>query len=579
MMKARWISIAVLLVSCAAPPPTEVPAAEAVAAWAAGAVGLPELDEGLATARTPSCLALRRTAGGGSLDELIPCYREVAEALALEQLILAELTENVDRAITALDGYELLRGQAFLTTYLRRLSDEIEVSDAEIESHFEANREGYHRPGGLRLWNIFRRHEEGGRPEETIELLRRVKEHFEAGETFDSLAREVSQSETRARGGLVGDLRKGTLPAGLEKIAFALESGEISDPIRVKGGAVLLHVRNVVEDTPLTLRQVRQRIRGELESIETQERIAQDASGLKPPPGSTVLSAEELLEALDNGGPERVVLEIAGPPLTAARVRRMAGLAPSEAASELAEQSRQQLAEIYRSQRYRQLLMLDLVDSAEPELRRQAEEQLWEMGVSRLVDEHLREETSGFVDGDPDRLKLYWEDNRHHYQSPLRFKLRVWNQPFGDEPPLQLWRMEQLRESLAAGELDLAAAAAQLGGEVEDLGLREYDSLGGDLSQAALAHLLEVGEGGFTAPYQHQAALHLIWLEQREEPRPLEYEEARERVREDYLARFQQQLYRRAVDARLAAAGFGFDEVAVRRLLAPPGEQTPSIAP
>jgi hypothetical protein len=195
------------------------------------------------------------------------------------------------------------------------------------------------------------------------------------------------------------------------------------------------------------------------------------------------------------------------------------------------------------------------------------------------VDERLREEMGSFVDGDPDRLKLYWEDNRHHYQSPLRFKLRVWNQPFGDEPPRQLWRMEQQRELLAAGEVDLAAAAAQMGGDLADLGWREYDSLVGELSEGALAHLLEVGEKGFTAPYHQAGALHLIWLEQREEPRPLEYEEARERVREDYLARFQQQLYRRALEARLAAADFIFDEVAVRRLLAPPGEQDVSAAP
>jgi hypothetical protein len=578
-MRKGWIWTVALLVSCGGPPATEGPAGEAVATWTGGALGLAELDEVLAGARTPACRALRRTPGGGSLEEIIPCYREVAEGLALERLVLSELEEELDGAIAGLDGYEQLRQQAFLGAYLRRVGEEIEISEAEIESHFEANRELYRRPGTLRLWNIFRRHEEGGRPEETVEILRRVKARFEAGETFDSLAREVSQSETRVRGGLVGDLQRGALPAILEKIAFALADGEVSEPIRVKGGAVLLHVRNVVEETPFTLQQAAGQIRSELRSSRVRQRIVEDASGLEAPPGSTVLSLEQLLAALDGGDPDLVALQISGTPLTVAQIRQMAGLAPADAAADLTEEQRRQLAELYQNQRDRQLLTADLVESAGPELRQEAEERLRQGGVSRLVDERLRQEMQSMVEADPESLKGYWEDNRHHYQSPLRFKLWLWNQPFGDEPPQQLWRMEQLRESLAAGKLDLEAAAARLGGSVEDLGWMEYDSLGSELSQTALAQLLEVGETGFTAPYHQQGELHLIWLEQRNEPRPLEYGETRERVREDYLARFQQQLYRRALERRLAAVEFLFDEEAVRRLLAPPGTEAPAIDP
>ena len=53
--------------------------------------------------------------------------------------------------------------------------------------------------------------------------------------------------------------------------------------------------------------------------------------------------------------------------------------------------------------------------------------------------------------------------------------------PFDDDPPSQLRRMEVLRERLEAGELDLAAAAVELGGSVEDLGWRGFESLGEEI--------------------------------------------------------------------------------------------------
>ncbi len=577
-MRRPWILLALLLAACVGgseepnPPP-----AEAVATWEGSGVTLPEIETAFAAARTPACVAARRR--GGGLDDLVPCYRELAEGLALERLVLAEV-DDVDAAIAQLESYGELRRQVFLELHRRRLRDEIEIGDAEIEARYEASREEYRRPGRLTLHNIFRRHRDPRKPEVTTAVLAGLRDRFLAGETWNELARQYSQSETRLRGGLVGAVAEGDLPPRLERIAFGLEPGGVSEPIAVRGGAVLLHVTDVVAGAELGVDEARRQIRRQLLVEKIERANAERIAGREPPAGSVVLAGDALVAALDAGEPERVVYELAGDRLTAGELRALARLGPGTAAVGLDDDERERLDEIVQERRDRQLLYLAVAESADVETAAEAEDRLREAGRSALVDGLVRGEMEALVDADPEALRSYFDDNRPRYQSPLRFRLRTWDLPFGADPPGQLRRMEELRERVAAGELDLAAAAAELGGTIEDLGWRDFDALPDEIPPKARQYLLQAGTGGLSVPYQQDEAIHLIEIADREEPRPLEYADVAERVRDDYLERFERQLYRRVADERLAAAGFAFDEEAVRRLLAgdPPAED-PGAAP
>ena len=39
------------------------------------------------------------------------------------------------------------------------------------------------------------------------------------------------------------------------------------------------------------------------------------------------------------------------------------------------------------------------------------------------------------VDAKRPVIRRFFDDNRHHYQSPVRFKLRILQLAFGDDPP------------------------------------------------------------------------------------------------------------------------------------------------
>ena len=560
-MRRLCLPLILLLAACSGGGEPTAPPADAVATWEGGSVALPEIESAFAETRTPACAAARRR--GGGLDDLLPCYRELAEGLAVERLVLAEV-DDLDAAIGRLENADELRRQAFLGSYTRRLLEELEVDDAEIEAYFEEHREEYHRRGQLTLHNIFRRHRDPRKQGETMAFLSELRERFLAGETWSELARRYSQSETRLRGGLVGRVEEGQLPPRLDKIAFGLEPGGVSEPIAVAGGGVLLHVTDVVEGAEPGLDEMRGPIRRRLLSEKIERANEERIAGREPPAGSVVLAGDELVAALDAGDPERVVLEIAGDRLTAGELRELAVLG---AAAELDEAGRERLETIVRQRRTQQLLYLALAESGGGELAEEAEEHLRRRGRSAVVDRLLEDEMESLVDADPEALRSYFDDNRPHYQSPLSFRLRVLDLPFGADPPAQLRRTEELRERLAAGELDLSAAASELGATVHDLGWQDFDALGGEIPPKARQYLLQADAGGFSVPYQQEDAIHMIEILERREPGPLEYEEVAQQVRQDYLERFEQELYRRLADARLGAAGFAFDEAAVRRLL------------
>ena len=576
-MRCGWILC--LCVSCiclsfvglgcgGGPPRGTTPAADVVATFKGGEVSFTEVLGRGSVIRTPACRTARQAAGGGSADQLVPCYREAAEALVLERLVLAEV-DDADRAVESLgQPYFELRRQAYLIPFYQRLGEQVEVGEDEIRAYFEENRTDFDQPAHLTLYNIFRRHRDGGTVEETEAFLRELKERYLTGEPFGALARQYSESETQLRDGLVGQVSKGRLPPRLEEVAFGLAEGEVSDPIRVRGGAVLLHVRNIAPSVAPELAAVRDRIHDRLAARKVEELVDRQLAGKEPPEGSLVLGPDALVAALDDADPQRVVLEMNGETLTVAQLLGLAGLPADDVSADLDETDRERIQRVYENRSRQQLQLADLLENGDPELRREAETHIRDQGLPELVDERLRHEMETLVDGDPELLRQYFDDNRGNYQSPLRFKLSVWDLPFAEDPTRQLEQMNQLRRGLSAGELDLAEAAARLGGEVKALGWRTFDELAEEVPNKARAYLL-AGESPFSIPYQQDEALHVLWIEDREEPAQLGYEDVAPRVREDYLARFRQRLSREVSSRWLEEAEFDFREKDVRRLLAP----------
>jgi len=146
--------------------------------------------------------------------------------LAREGMTVDDLKRNIERSI--------VRRQILS----RDVEGKVSVTDAEAKADYDARKAEYHRPATVTLQEIFVMGES-----EAQTLLARAR----AGEDFGALARAHSTGPTRAAGGELGKLSKGDLNPALEKVAFALGKGAISDPIRSGDGYRILRVEDKAE--------------------------------------------------------------------------------------------------------------------------------------------------------------------------------------------------------------------------------------------------------------------------------------------------------------------------------------------
>lgn len=151
--------------------------------------------------------------------------------------------------------------------------DDLEVSDAEVEAHFEANRALYERPETVSISQILV--EEREQAEELRAQLRSEPDRFA------ELAEEHSIGPEADRGGLLGSFARGELPPSFEEAVFSLREGRLSDVIATDFGFHIFQLHEKTEGAPLSLDDVRDTIRVDLLRKKSEAELARYLEELK----------------------------------------------------------------------------------------------------------------------------------------------------------------------------------------------------------------------------------------------------------------------------------------------------------
>jgi hypothetical protein len=509
----------------------------------------------------------------------VALYRKAAEDLVVERAILGEASER-EAALKALGPErERLEREAILELFnleQDRLKP-IRVEPEEVRSYYDAHPKEFFRSAQRAVWHIFRRDDDPGHPEATAAFLASLKSRVDAGEAFSLLAREYSQSETRLLDGRLGTLGRGRLPKPLEEVVFSLPKGGVSDPVRVKGGAVLFQVTQLIEEKQFPFDDVRIIIARKLWEKKRQDRIEEALGDAQPPEGSIVMDPEILRRQVESGDPGEVVLQIGERKLTVQDLRALLDKDRPEVAESLPRPPPvQRMAELYEQLRRETLLVSKLkADGFADAPQREAliKDHVRRQGLQIVVRQRVEERIWKKVDSAGDAQKRFHQENRFLYQSPLRLKIRtLW--VGGPDLAAKAAELSTLREALVKGEVGLDAAAARIGGRVDEGSWLEPAALNA-MESKVRAYLLDMNGPGYSIPFQLNRRLSLIQVEKRDEPRLLSYEEVKDRVRQDYHDRHQQELYKEVVSELLRAQAFRFNEETVRRALAAPAPKVP----
>lgn len=187
-------------------------------------------------------------------DEDIKAARaEVVEAIPGGEEGFQEVLAQ--EGLTEADIEPLLRDRAHQERIEAALAGDAEVTDEDIQAHFDENPEGrYGATASARHILV-----------ETEPEAQEVIERLEAGEDFGDIAREVSiDPGAQENGGDLGTFGREQMVPEFSEAVFAADAGDVVGPVQTQFGFHVIEVLEVIEAPALA--DVEDEIRAELEA-------------------------------------------------------------------------------------------------------------------------------------------------------------------------------------------------------------------------------------------------------------------------------------------------------------------------
>ncbi len=175
-------------------------------------------------------------------------------ALKQEGMTMADLRRSLERQmiISRVQSQEVMQ--------------KVGISEEEALAYHAAHRSEFLKPATVTLREIqlnVAASAEGvsaAADQETRARLEEIRTRVKGGEAFEKIAAELSDSPSRANGGLIGPLTMTELAPALQKLLSGMKPGDISEPLRTPKGYQLLKLETMTPEEVQPPEQVRDQI-------------------------------------------------------------------------------------------------------------------------------------------------------------------------------------------------------------------------------------------------------------------------------------------------------------------------------
>ena len=163
-------------------------------------------------------------------------------ALKQEGITMADLRVNIERAsiIQSVQQHELMRNMT--------------LTDEEARQYYNAHQDEFRKPATVLLREIFvtvptqtvanQQTVNVAADEDAKAKITAARDRALKGQDFVALVSEVSESGTKANGGLIGPIPAGDLLPAVTELLEKMKPGEISEPIRLRTGYQILKLES-----------------------------------------------------------------------------------------------------------------------------------------------------------------------------------------------------------------------------------------------------------------------------------------------------------------------------------------------
>lgn len=195
-----------------------------------------------------------------------PSTQAFRDALAQEGI-----TENMLRERYQTDIQQEILGQRIVG---REVRSKVQISSDDVRQYFDENRDDLpQRPLEVHMAHIVMHPVSEERERKALDVIEAARERIVAGESFEEVAKEVSDDPSKTRGGMLGTFSPGDLDSDFEAAVDTLEVNELSEPVRTRYGYHLIEVLG--RDGPsFQVRHILRRIEPETTELESARKRA-----------------------------------------------------------------------------------------------------------------------------------------------------------------------------------------------------------------------------------------------------------------------------------------------------------------
>lgn len=188
--------------------------------------------------------------------------RIVSELVSHELLYL----DAVESKLEDEDGFkaelEKMKSNLLKQYSIQKILSKANVSDEEITEYYERNKSMFAEPEKVRASHIL---------VETEDKAKEISESISSGSAFESQAKEFSSCPSKDRGGDLGEFQRGSMVPEFEEVAFGMEIGDISDPVKTQFGYHIIKLTDKKESEEKSFEEVKNDIKNQLLGLRQQE--------------------------------------------------------------------------------------------------------------------------------------------------------------------------------------------------------------------------------------------------------------------------------------------------------------------
>lgn len=161
---------------------------------------------------------------------------------------------------------------AYVELSANQFVDEVEVTDEQIKTEYELEKQRAQENEERKSSHILVEMNDDRSEEDALKLIKEVKSKLDNGDDFAALAKEYSDdSGSKESGGDIGYSARGDLTEPFENVLFALQEGEISEPVKTEYGYHIIKLDDVKQDEVAPLEDMKDVIAKRLK-----EKLAED---------------------------------------------------------------------------------------------------------------------------------------------------------------------------------------------------------------------------------------------------------------------------------------------------------------